>query len=147
MSIEAIRTLLFRYCDAVCRRDEEQFANTWASDATWSMPPGRSAAGRDDCVAMWQRAIAPTEAAVQMVQQGEARELADGTWVGRWYVVEYIKRLDGTANVLIAYYDDTYTVEDGEWRFASRAMTWIYRGTPDLAAPFTLPPADARLAP
>jgi hypothetical protein len=146
MSIEAIRTLVHRYCDAVCRRDEELLRTVWASDAVWFLPPDRTATGRDACIELWKTATAPVEAAVQMVQHGEAREV-DGNWIGRWYVVEYIKRLNGVANLLIAYYDDTYTVEDGEWRFASRAMTWIYRGTPDLAAPFTLPPADARLAP
>ena len=39
---EEIRNLVEKYADAVCRRDEADWASTWAEDAVWdlsSMPP------------------------------------------------------------------------------------------------------------
>jgi hypothetical protein len=48
-----------------------------------------------------------------------------------------MQRRDGTTGLLLAYYDDTYAVVEGQWRFASRAITILYRGPADLSVAFS----------
>ena len=42
----AIRELVYRYADAVCRRDETAWADTWAQDGLWSLPGAPVASGK-----------------------------------------------------------------------------------------------------
>ena len=144
MSESSIRALAHRYCDAISRGDEEQLRDTWSEHATWTLPPGRSATGREEIVALWKRAVAPTVGVIQVALNGECREV-DGRWIGRWYVQEYIAKPEGS-NLLIAFYDDEYVEEDGTWRFADRTMHWLYRGPSGMAIEgFTPLPSDLRL--
>ena len=48
-----------------------------------------------------------------------------------------MQRSDGTTGLLLAHYDDMYSIVEGRWRFASRAITILYRGPADLSAPFS----------
>ena len=47
---------------------------------------------------------------------------------GRWYFSEFAKTKSGKTLHYIAYYDDTYSRVDGNWKFASRSMTCSIRG-------------------
>ena len=50
----AIRNLLARYGDAVCRRDPAAWIATWATDCTWDLGGGRVTHGRDETFALWR---------------------------------------------------------------------------------------------
>jgi hypothetical protein len=132
-----IADLVHRYADAVVRRDEAQWAATWAATATWELAPGWRVEGRDEIVDLWNRAMDGFAAVVQTVSNGTA-ELDEeaGTGTGRWYVSEHWKRTDGTGGILLAYYDDEYVRTDGEWSFAARALTAQYNGPADLSGDF-----------
>ena len=132
---ESIAGLVHRYADAVVRRDQAQWASTWAQDAKWHLGPGRSVEGREAIVELWVKAMGGFAAVVQMVANGEVQVEGD-TAAGRWYIHEHFSRANGVAGMLLAYYDDTYVKVDGRWLFSSRALVAQYQGAPDLSAPF-----------
>ncbi len=137
MSHHHIAALVHRYADAVVHRDAEQWASTWAADATWELGRGRRVEGRDAILALWNTAMDGFRAVVQTVANGttELDEVA-GAGTGRWYVHEHWQRADDSRGILLAHYDDRYVRIDGQWLFASRELTVHYGGPPDLSAPF-----------
>jgi hypothetical protein len=137
MNRAAIEDLVHRYADAVVRRDEGQWAGTWAIDAVWELGQGRRSEGRDSIVALWNSAMDRYASVIQNVVNGTAAlDDAAGTGSGRWYIIEHWQRTDGARGILLANYDDTYVRVDGTWLFASRQLTVHYTGPADLSAPF-----------
>jgi ketosteroid isomerase-like protein len=132
---ESIAGLVHRYADAVVRRDQTQWASTWAPNAKWHLGPGRSVEGREAIVELWVKAMGGFAAVVQVVNNGEVHVDGDVA-TGRWYINEHFSRRDGVTGMLLAYYDDTYVNVDGHWLFASRSLVAQYQGPPDLSAPF-----------
>jgi SnoaL-like domain len=130
-----IADLVHRYCDAVVRKDKAQWAATWAPDAHWDLGRGRAMDGVDAIVDYWVGAVDGFNAIVQVAHNGQA-EVDGATGTGRWYISEHMQRRDGSTGLLLAYYDDTYSVFEGQWRFASRAITMLYRGPGDLSGEF-----------
>jgi hypothetical protein len=57
---------------------------------------------------------------------------------GRWYISEHTQHRDGTRGLLLAYYDDTYSLVDGQWLFASREITVLFRGPAGAGGTFFL---------
>jgi len=137
---ELIAALVHRYADAVVHKDKDRWAACWADDAHWYLGQGRTATGKTAIVEHWVESMAPIEMVVQNVLNG-AVEVAGATAAGRWYIVEHVRRGNGDVNLLLAYYDDTYVCIDGAWLFASRRLTKLYHGPPDLSDSFTSPPS------
>jgi len=133
----AISDLVHDYADAVVRRDADQWAGTWASDAVWELGKGRRVEGRDAILELWNNAMDGFKAVVQNVVNNVA-DLDDdaGSGTGRCYIQENWWRADDSKGILLAYYDDAYTRVDGEWLFASRELIVQYGGPPDLSADF-----------
>ena len=93
--------------------------------------------GTQAIVDFWVGAVDGFDAIVQLAHNGQATiDVGTGTGTGRWYISEHNQRRDGTTGLLLAYYDDAYTVVEGRWLFASRAITILYRGPADLSASF-----------
>ncbi|WP_420617718.1 nuclear transport factor 2 family protein [Candidatus Poriferisocius sp.] len=134
---EEIRTLLARYSDAVCRFDADQWAATWATDAVWEMGP-MTKSGRDEIATSWKGMLARLDGVIHAYLNGwvDLDEEA-GTGTGRWYVIEHFKRLGEGPMTMYGYYDDEYCQEEGEWKFARRALHRIYYGPPDMSGDFT----------
>jgi ketosteroid isomerase-like protein len=134
---EHLAELVHRYADAVVHRDGEAWGATWADDAVWVLGPGREVSGRPAIVELWNGAMARFEAVVQNVVNGAVEIDASGTSAsGRWYILEHFRRVDATSGILLAFYDDTYTLTTQGWRFASRRLTVQYQGAPDLSDRF-----------
>jgi hypothetical protein len=134
-----ISDLVHRYCDAVVRKDRDQWAATWAPDAHWDLGRGRVMNGRDAIVDYWVGAVDAFDSVVQLAHNGQA--VIDGErGSGRWYISEHMQRRDGTKGLLLAYYDDAYALVDGHWLFDSRSITILYRGPADLSAAFSVVP-------
>ena len=137
MSRDAIEDLVHRYADAVVHYDGEAWGSTWATDAKWNLGRGRDLKGREAIVAFWHQAMAGFQAVIQTCLNGTVDlDPAAGTGSGRWHIQESYRRADGTPGMLLAHYDDTYVIEDGEWKFADRKLVIHYSGPPDLSADF-----------
>ncbi len=138
---EQIVDLVHRYSDAVTRYDASVWEATWSADATWDLGKGRSFAGKAEIVSFWHQAMSALNLVVQMVHNGTLTVAPDGqSAVGRWYVTEHLQRASGQLDILLAWYDDTYTCGADGWQFSRRALTRLYAGAPDLTAPFMQPP-------
>jgi SnoaL-like domain len=136
----AISDLVHRYSDAVARKDRDQWAATWAAESHWDLGQGRMMRGKEAIVEYWVEAMERFEVVIQLSHNGEATvDDAAGAGSGRWYISEHMQRVDGSTGVFLAYYDDTYARVDGEWLFASRAITVLYRGAADLSGTFKRP--------
>jgi len=136
---QPIAELVHRYCDAVVRRDRDQWGATWSEESLWDLGPDRIIEGRGPIIAHWLESMAPIEVVVQQASNGEVRSTGETTAEGRWYITEHIKRRSGEFGMLLAWYDDTYVREAGSWLFASRRLTQIYKGPPDLSGSWTHP--------
>ena len=115
---EAIRTLVHQYCDRVCNNDQSAWLDLWTDDGVWDIGRGP---------------VCGREAIGTATTNGDVGD-------GRWYFNEFAKAKSGAALFYLGYYDDTYRSVGGEWRFASRTLTWLYQGPPDLSG-FFGPPA------
>jgi SnoaL-like domain len=131
--------LVHRYSDAVCRKDRDAWASTWADDSRWDLGKGRISTGKADIVAFWQRSVDQLTHVVQTVHNGTVLVEGD-TASGRWYVSEHVSRSNGVLGIMLAWYDDTYVRVDGQWLFGSRSLVSLYHGPPDLSGDFTSPP-------
>jgi ketosteroid isomerase-like protein len=136
---QPVAELVHRYCDAVVRQDREQWGATWSENSRWDLGPGRVLDGRGAIIAHWVESIARNEVVVHQASNGHVGSTGETTAEGRWYITEHLKRRSGELWMLLAWYDDTYVCEDGSWLFASRRLTPIYRGPPDLSGTWTKP--------
>jgi len=141
----AIRALVARYADAVCRRDPDAWAATWAPDCRWDLGGGRVTSGRAQTLKLWRSAIAKYEWVGQVVTTGLVEADGDGDGHGdrgrgSWYILEFNHRAQGDATLHLGHYDDEYVRTPDGWLFASRAMHMIYRGAMDRGTVVPLPP-------
>jgi hypothetical protein len=126
----AIRNLVARYADAVGRRDEADWARTWADDGEWHVL-GNAARGREECVALWRRLMGGLDFVVQLPASGFVSVAGDRA-TGRWWVTEHGK-LGGGGFLSIGVYDDAYRRVGDDWRFAVRRFHGLYAGPPDMS--------------
>lgn len=126
----AIRNLQARYADAVCRRDEHAWAQTWALDCLWDLGRGRVTRGRDAAVALWRSAIAQYPWVAQLPASGLIEQV-DGEARGSWYVLELNHRADGTGAMHLGRYRDKYVRDGDSWLFGERRFEMVYRGSMD----------------
>jgi hypothetical protein len=132
----AIHELVSRYADAVTRRDEQAWADTWAEDGEWHVL-GNPAKGREAVVALWNKLMGGLPFVIQLPSAGTISiDGPNGT--GRWYITEHGKTADGSGLFTVGVYHDRYRRIDGEWRFARRRFDMLYSGPPDLSG-MTLP--------
>lgn len=131
----ALRGLMDRYIDAVNRRCGEDWAATWAEDASWSLL-GQEVSGRAAILALWQELMAGFEFAIMMPSSGVFDIDAD-TATGHYYLQEYTRNADGDAAFVLGRYRDSYRRIDGQWFYQSRHYEIIYFGPPDLSGQYT----------
>lgn len=126
----AIRTLLARYGDAVCRRDADAWIATWAPDCEWDLGGGRVTHGRDETLTLWRTSIAKYPWVAQLPASGFVEADGDGAR-GTWYVLELNHIADGTGVLHLGHYQDRYVRADDGWKFAARRFHLVYRGAMD----------------
>ena len=131
----AIRDLVARYIDAVNRYNAEDWAATWAEDATWDLM-GTVVEGREAILQLWQGAMGSFEFALMMLNSGTLSVNGQSA-TGRWYLTEHLKMGDGSTNMTLGVYDDEYSCESGSWLFSRRSYNVIYQGPPDLSGAYT----------
>lgn len=133
---EEIAELIHRYCDGVTRRDVDQWAACWAPDGRWEIRADRIASDEAGRLAILNQAFEVLDGVVQMAMNGTVTVVGPDDATGCWYIVEHTRRVNGTAGVLLAHYEDRYVRIDGDWRFAARTLVRHYDGPPDLSGPF-----------
>ena len=132
---DAIRRLLHAYGDTVLARDADAWGALWTDDAVWTLGPDRSIEGRDAIVDHWRTSIGKYDRVVQLYLSSTATIDGDEA-AGRAYLVELNVPVEGARRVLVGFYDDTYRQDADGWQFASRALTKLYAGAPDLSGEF-----------
>lgn len=134
--MDPIADLVHAYADAVCRFDPEQWADTWTDDAEWDM--GRGAVHGAAVAETWTSIMSTMTAVVHLVHHGtSAIDTEAGMGTGRWYITEQLRTADGSDAAMCGWYDDTYRLVDGRWRFARRALQPLYMGPPDFTGVYT----------
>jgi len=121
----AIRDLVYRYADAVCRRDEAAWSATWAEDGIWQLPGAPRMEGRDAIVGLWVNAMSGFPFVVQLMNNGTLEIEGEGA-TGRWYLTENLKFADGGGMYNVGCYQDRYVKRDGQWLFAERHYAVLY---------------------
>ena len=134
----AIRNLVARYCDAVCRRDAGRWAATWAEDGTWDLGGGRVTHGRAAAVELWSAALAKYPWVAQLAPTGTV-EVTGDTGRGAWWVLELNHLQDGSGALHLGHYDDEYRRTPEGWQFSSRRFAMVYRGPLDPGTVVPLP--------
>lgn len=132
-----IGELVHRYCDALCRRNEEAWVATWTEDGNWDIGRG-AVVGREDLRGAFRKIMELFDHVIQLTHNGEI-ELHGDHGRGRWYVTEYGTTAKGQRVFYIAHYDDEYRRTSAGWRFSRRVGTWHYHGDPDLTGEFGAP--------
>ena len=138
MTIGAIDELTHRYADAVCRRDTDTWAATWAEGAVWNIGRGEIV-GRDAIREAYETAMGLFAHVAQTALNGSA-VLGERDGEGRRYMMEHCQSRGGRGLFYLGYYDDRYVRTDTGWQFASRRLTWLYQGAPDLSGTWGPPP-------
>jgi uncharacterized protein (TIGR02246 family) len=123
----AIRERIDSYCDAVFRKDPEDWIACWAEEGVWRLP-GSEVAGRDNIKAAWINAMSRYELAGFYASPGHI-EVDGGSAVVRAYTQENLQTVDGGFIKIIGSYADTLVKRDGAWLFTSRTYTVLRMDT------------------
>jgi hypothetical protein len=135
----AIRSLVARYCDAVCRRDGRAWIATWAPDCRWDLGGERVTEGRQATLALWTTATAKYPWVAQVAPTGTVQVEGDRA-TGSWYVLELNRLDDGSGTLHLGHYDDRYERTGEGWLFTERRFAMVYRGALDPGTVLPLPP-------
>lgn len=127
----SIRELVARYSDAVGRRDEKAWSETWVEDAVWNVGPNR-AEGRESIVETWSTLMNLFRFVMQLPQSGVVTLDGDAA-EGTWHVLELGWPAEGDATCTLGIYRDRYRRTPAGWRFAERSFHFVYTGPPDLS--------------
>jgi ketosteroid isomerase-like protein len=138
----AIRDLVARYADAVCRRDPDAWISNWAEDCEWDLGGGRVTRGRQSALDLWLSATERYPWVAQVVTTGIIEGSGD-TATGRWYLLEFNHLPDGEGVLHLGHYTDAYVRTAEGWKFAKRALHMIYRGAMDPGVVVPLPAASS----
>ncbi|MCR9278921.1 MAG: nuclear transport factor 2 family protein [Pseudomonadaceae bacterium] len=131
--ILAITHLAQQYADGVMQRDAEIWGNTWAEQGAWHLSPDMDpVTGREALKAFWTNVMAGYPQVLHWVQPGLI-EVDGDTATARFYVQENIKDAEGQGFRVAGVYNDELIKEAGNWRFAVRRFSVIYRGPVDMS--------------
>ena len=124
----AIRELLDAYADAVTQRDAVAWGETWADDATWSLPDYPeigTTSGRAAIVAMWVEAMKAYPGIMFAALPGSIEIVGDSAAM-RSYTCEVYDQ-NGMTLRDRGIYNDICVKRDGRWLFQSRTFRNIHR--------------------
>jgi len=133
----AIRKLVDRYCDAVGRRDADDWIATWAPDASWELL-GNKLEGHDAILGFLNGALGMLRFVMQ-ISSNPVIEIDGDRARGRWTIQEWSESEAMGRLLLVFFYDDEYVRGEDGWLFASRRMELLYQGPPDLSGKSFLP--------
>ncbi|MBI1182331.1 MAG: DUF4440 domain-containing protein [Alphaproteobacteria bacterium] len=118
----AVRGLIERYSDAVCRRDPATIESLWADDCRWSVPDMPALAevrGKAAIVQAFRDAQAQFPFTFLVCIPG-AIDVAHDRATARSYTIEIIRDNDGNTRRSAGRYEDTFAKRNGRWLFTER---------------------------
>ena len=127
---EAVRNLTGRYCAAVVDFDRDVFGACWMPDAQWHAK-GNVIEGRDRIVRVFEKLRRQYSLCVQELLSGVIDAVSDTEASATWQIRELQFPSEGAGVQLVGIYDDRCVLDNGQWRFASRAFRELYRGPLD----------------
>lgn len=131
--IQQIQHLAQVYADGVMRRDAEIWGSTFAEDGEWHLSPAMDPVkGRENLKAFWSSVMAGYPNVLHWVQPGLI-EVDGEQATARFYVQENIKDAEGNGFRVAGVYNDDLIKENGEWKFAVRRFSAMYRGPVDMS--------------
>lgn len=114
----AIRELIDTYTDAVIRRDENAWANTWTENAVWDLGRG-PVTGRANILETWKGAMAGFSFVAFLASPGMIS--VEGTRAqARVHTQEFLVLQNGDVMRIVGLYTDRLEKHDARWRFSSR---------------------------
>lgn len=116
----AIRELIDGYSDAVIRRDRSRWASAWHTHAVWRFS-GRVVEGREEIVALWEKAMAGYKAVFFAAFPGFIAVDGDAAKVCT-HTFEHLTLVDGTNRFQAGLYDDRAMRTDAGWKFIERTF-------------------------
>jgi hypothetical protein len=126
---EQIRNLVARAADATCRRDPDQWVDTWAEDGIWQLS-GESIQGREELRGRWIAGMAKFPYVALLVFNSEVI-VKDSTGTGSWYILELNRNVADETRMMVGNYTDEYVRTAEGWRFARRSYQRMYLGPLD----------------
>jgi ketosteroid isomerase-like protein len=125
----AIQDLIYRYTDAVNRRDWDQFEAVWAPDAVWEVaaPVDIRAEGYAAVRKTIGAVVESMEFLVQIAANPVIALLGDSRAAATTTIHEIGRNAaDGSCMVLYGMYYDQIVDGDQGWRFAHRRFQHVY---------------------
>ena len=114
----AIRERIDAYCDAVFRRDADDWIACWAEDAVWKLP-SLEVSGHEAMRPAWINAMSAYKFTGFFGNPGHI--VVDGdTAEARTYTTEHLEKTDGSFMRIYGAYDDKLVKRDGTWVFKTR---------------------------
>lgn len=120
---ERIRELRYRYGDCVDNGRWKEWASLFANDGWLSADGTEQIQGREALAAFGASTIEEAFDYSAHTMHNPIIELDGDRARGHWLVEAFASRPDGSLDWHRGEYDDRYTREDGEWRFASVSVT------------------------
>lgn len=127
--IEALRG---EFTDTVMMRDPDRLASLFTEDGVWRIPPVVEFVGREQIRAGSKRLQSQWDYFVQTTHPGTI-QLEGDTAVGRAYISELARLLDGRSGLNYAVYHDRYQRTEDGWKFAERVYEVRYLDTTPLS--------------
>jgi len=118
----AIRELHDAYCDAVLRKDPDDWGALWTEDAVWSLM-GTEVVGRENIVNLWNGAMSQFDA-VSFLGIPASLEVTGDTASGRYQTHEILVEKD-EPRVAGGRYDDEFVKVDGQWLYSKRIFVVV----------------------
>lgn len=122
----SIRDLIDSYTDAVCQRDANAWAETWAEgDSVWNLGEA-DIVGKANIVTAWKAAMARFSFVAFSARPGMV-QIYGAKADARVYANEFLIRTDGSEMRIVGQYDDRLVKESGRWLFKSRHYKILHR--------------------
>jgi ketosteroid isomerase-like protein len=118
----AIRGLIERYSDAVCRHDAATIETLWSDEARWSVPDMPALAdirGKEAIMAAFRAAQEFYPFTFLICVPGFI-DIAQDRATARSYTTEIIRDRDGNTRRAAGVYEDVFAKRDGRWLFTER---------------------------
>ncbi len=128
---EAIKELRAEYCYRIDNREWDRFVALFADDAHLDFGPVGTFDGTEAISDFAEDIVGAEHPFLAHMVHNPVIALDGEEATGRWYFEVPCTFVDGAAGWIQGTYDDEYTYEDDEWKFASIVADFNYFATYD----------------
>lgn len=124
----SLHELVMSYGDAVSRKDSNDWGDTWAEDAIWSVPnfPGlEKVEGRNQIVQKWEDAMKNYKYIVFTAHLGSL-EINKNSAKGTTYTIEVSTDIEEKKAQIHGQYLDDFIKINNQWYFKKRVFSILH---------------------